>query len=219
MTQLEIAGRAVDVMFRADAAPSLAGGPAYVEAVISLLDGPSGGIVSSVARATGRSRDFLFSALDPVGAPLRDPYAEAIEIGGVETVLPLTQQAPVTQRVLVNQYLTLEQLRTVAQDGITSEFLLRCARVVKFDADQEAITAESVLTLRLLRDDAALERHYRRLAEAVRATPQFDATRELLVLELVTARSPLAVGALSALADHPDGAVSARVRQALTALG
>jgi hypothetical protein len=68
------------------------------------------------------------------------------------------------------------------------------------------------------RDDAALARQYRRVADAIMKTGQFDVEREKLLVELCTARNRLVVDALSFLVGHPDAGVAARARQALTDL-
>ena len=215
-----VAGRVLRVDFRSPAEPVLAGGPAYLEVVISLLAGDPTRLVAGSARATGRSREYSFSAETPAGTPLRDPFAGAVEIGGVQTAVPVAPDAPALEHVLLNQFLTLEALRDAVPDGETADIVVRCSRTLALDGeatdDVPAATAEHRLPLR--RDDAALADTYRRAAADIMATHQFTAERERLLLELTTARNDLAAEPLSTLTEHPDAQVSARAAHALEAL-
>jgi hypothetical protein len=215
-----VADRTVAVEFSADAGPLLAGGPVSLEVVISLRDGEPADLIASASRATGRSPEYAFTGTLPGGATLRDPYAGAVEIGGVQTAQSLTAQAPVVQHVLLNQFLTLEDVLDHLADGDSIELVLQAGREIRFEGspDGEAVRAEASLTLTLRRDDAALAARYRKAAEAVMAARQFDVRREQLVVELCTARNSLAVDALTTLTHHPDGSVAARAQQALDVL-
>jgi hypothetical protein len=217
-TDVTSGGRTVRVEFRPAEEPVLVGGPVRLDAVISLLSGDPVELASGSARATGRNRDYTFTARARSGAPLRDPYADAIEIGGVDTSVPLTTDAPVIEEVLLNQFLALESLRDTVPDGGSTELVVRCARQLRLEG-LPAETAVTDLRVPMRRDDAALARHYADAAAEVAGTAQFDVHRERLLVELCTARDPLVADALSSLVDHPDGSVAARAAQALTALG
>ena len=218
---VETAGRTLQVVFTPDAGPLLAGGPAYLDGVVSLGMGDPVGLLASAARATGRSREYTFTADGPDGAPLRDPFADAVEIGGIETSRPLTTNAPVTEHLLLNQFLTLEDLRDGIPDGHAADLVLECSRMLRLEGvpQQDAPRATAAVHLLIRRDDAALASYYRQQADAVMAAKQFDVVREQRLVELFSARNELARDALSSLTDHPDGYVAARARQALAALG
>jgi hypothetical protein len=217
---VETAGRVLQVAFTPDAGPLLAGGPVYLDGVVSLLMGDPVGLLSSAARATGRSREYAFAAEGPDGVPLRDPFSDAVEIGGIETSRPLTMTAPVTEHLLVNQFLTLEDVRDAIPDGQTTELVVRCSRLLRLEGlPEDPATATAAVHLWIRRDDAALANYYREAADAIMATQQFDVAREQRLVELFSARSELATDALSSLIDHPDAYVAARARQALAALG
>jgi hypothetical protein len=217
---VETAGRTLQVVFRPDAGPLLAGGPAYLDGTVSLVRGDPVGLLASAARATGRSREYVFTADGPGGTPLRDPFADAIEIGGIETPRPLTTSAPVTEHLLLNQFLTLEDLRDGISDGDSTDLIVECSRVLRLEGvpQQDAPRATAAVHLLIRRDDATLARYYRQQADAIMATQQFDVMREQRLTELFSARTELARHALSSLTDHPDGYVAARARQALAAL-
>jgi hypothetical protein len=219
-TDVDTAGRTLHVIFRSAAEPPLAGGPAYLEAEVSLLAGPAIRLISSSARATGRSREYSFAARGPDGRSLRDPFADAVEIGGVQTSTPLTAERPVLQQVLLNQFLTLESVRDAVPDGHTAELEVRCVRQLGLEGqpNDNVPTAAVVLHLRMPRNDDELADRYRRAAETITSTPQFTVGREQLLTELCTARNRLAIDALTALVSHPDTSVAARARHALSAL-
>ncbi len=85
--------RTVAVEFSADAGPLLAGGPVSLEVVISLREGEPADLIASSSRATGRSPEYAFTGTLPGGAALRDPYADAVEIG-VQTSQSLPAARP-----------------------------------------------------------------------------------------------------------------------------
>lgn len=217
------AGRSVEVTWAVAGGRLLAGGPLFLEVTIALRDGAPGRLIASSARSTGRSREYSFSGTALDGrTTLRDPYADALEFGGVQTAQDLRADTQVVQRVLVNQFLTLEDARTAVADGDAVDLLLRAHREVRFEdgpADHgPGRDATADLRLTLHRDDAALAAFYRRAAEAVLGAAQADPAREQRVLELCTARNQVAAPALTALARHPDPTVADRARRALAAL-
>ena len=220
MSAVRTAGRTLRVLFRPPAEPVLAGGPVHLDAVVELVAGEPAGLVSSSARATGRSRDYTFEAQGPDGTPLADPFATAVEVGGVATVTPLTRDAPVAEEVLLNQFLALESLAAAVPDGGTLELAVRCARRLALGGltDDDAPAATAVVGIRMRRDDAELARRYRSAAEAVAGESRHTVDRERHLAELFSARNPLAGPALTALAGHPDPAVAAAARAALDAL-
>lgn len=220
------AGRSVELDYAVAGGRLLAGGPLELTVTVALRDGAPGRLISSSARSTGRSREYSFhGTLGTLagGTTLRDPYADAIEIGGVQTAQDLRVDTPVVQHVLVNQFLTLEDVLAEVADGDSVELILRARRQVQFegwsgDGAQDASGAPAVLRLTVHRDDSALAAFYRRSADAVLAAAQADPTRERRVVELCTARNQLAAQALTELGRHSDLSVANRARQALAAL-
>jgi hypothetical protein len=218
--EVETAGRILRMVFRPDAMPLLAGAPAYVDGVISLRAGDPVALLTSGARATGRSREYAFTATGPDGIRVTDPFADAVEMGWVETFFQLAPSTPVTEHLLLNQFLTLERVRDAVPDGDTTELVVQCARVLRLQGypNEDAPTATAELHLRIRRDDAAVRRRYDQAAEAIMATEQFDVFREQRLVELVCARNELVVDALTSMTSHRDSSVAARAQQALAAL-
>lgn len=220
------AGRTVEVEYAVDGGRRLAGGPLNLTVTVALRDGAPGRLISSSARSTGRSREYTFEGTLGTlagGRTLRDPYADAIEIGGVQTAQDLRVGNPVVQHVLVNQFLTLEDVLAEVADGDSVELNLRGRRQIQFEGwsgqgSQDAGGASAVLRLTMHRDDSALAAFYRRSADAALAAAQADPSRERRVVELCTARNQLAVQALTELGRHSDPSVADRARQALAAL-
>jgi hypothetical protein len=200
--------------------PALAGGPVHLRVVVALLSGGPVQLAESAARATGRSREYAFTANGPDGGPLPDPFADAVEIGGVETFREVTTEVPVTADVLLNQFLELDRVREALPDGGTLQLAVHCRRWLRLrtQADDETAAASAIVHVQMRRDDAELARRFQTAAAAILRAGQFDVARERLLTELVSARSPLAIGALSALLGHSDGYIVARAPQALDAL-
>jgi hypothetical protein len=218
--EVETAGRAFRVAFHPPAGPVLAGGPAVLDAVVSLAAGDPVKVLTSSARATGRSGEYLFEATGPDGGPLRDPYADAIEIGGVETQRLVTTDESLAERVLLNQFLALESVRETVPEGAGAELVVRCARLLRLEGvPEEPPTAALAVHLRVHRDDAALARYYAEAADTIMGSAQVGVASEQRLVELCNARNELAAGALSSLTAHPDAGVAARARYALAALG
>lgn len=217
--EVQTAGRIIRVRFEIDD-EALAGGPVPVTSIVSLRSGDPVGIVLGASRATGRSSEYAFAADGPDGAPLPDPYAGAVEVGGIEGALPLTPDAPRTERVLLNQFLALERVRDEVADGEAADLEVRCARLIRVDVAPipDPPSATAVLRVTLRHDDAALRSWADETAALVLAGREVDVVREQRVLELVTARSAPVAGALDALTRHPDQAIAARARRALDAL-
>lgn len=216
------AGRSVDVGYAVDGGRLLAGGPLSLTVTVSLRDGAPGRLIASSARSTGRSREYTFHGTLVGGTTLRDPYADALELGGVQTAQDLQIDIPVVQHVLVNQFLTLEDALAEIDDGDSVELLLQARRQLQFE-DRPADGPPDAgpvadLSLTLHRDDAALAAFYHRTAEAVLGAAQADPAREQRVVQLCTARNHLAAPALTELARHPDPSVADRARRALAAL-
>jgi len=218
--EVALAGRTLRVDFQSGAEPLLAGGPVYLEVAISLLAGEPTRLVTGAARATGRSREDAFSASTPAGTPLQDPFARAPELGGVQTALQLLVGTPAIERVLLNQFLTLEALRDAVPEGEAADIVIHCSRTLSLEGEKhgDAQAATTDLNLSMRRDDAALSDVYKRAAAEIMASLQFTARREQLVVELTTARNALAAEPLSVLTEHSDSQVSTRAAQALQAL-
>jgi hypothetical protein len=219
--EVQTPGRIVRVRFEIDGESALAGGPVPVTGLVSLRSGEPVGLVLGASRATGRSDEYTFAADGPDGVPLPDPYADAIDVGGIEGALPLTADAPRTERVLLNQFLALEHLRDLLADGEAAELAVHCARRIRLDDAPAADppTATAVLRVTLRRDDAALRSWADETAAVVLDGREVDVVREQRVLELVMARSAPVADALDALTRHPDHGIAARARYALDALG
>ncbi len=216
-----VQGRSISVEFRPTTTPLLAGGPVEVSATLRLLDGDAATVTTSVERSTGRSRDYRFAVDGPEGVSLGDPYAAAIEMGGVQTSDQLTVDAPLEDTVLLNQFLELERLRSTINDGDTAEVRVRGERVVHLVSDQgddDTVTATAIFTLQLRRDDAALAAVLAQMAESICATPGNTTSRTRDLLQLSTIRDPIAQQALEMLASHPDPEVTTAAAQALAGL-
>jgi len=217
--RVAISDRDLEVAFEPEEEPGLAGGPVYVEVTISLVDGEPVTVLSGASRSTSRNDDYTFTAAAPGDVTLRDPFADAVELGGVEFPRELTAGTPLTERVLLNQFLTLEDLVGAQPDGRTTPLTVRAVRRIRQPASGEPTDAPVELQIPLRHDDDALARWYRDVADTVRAARDGDAVREQRLTELLTARNHLATDALETLTGHPDPGVAQRVALALSALG
>lgn len=211
-------GREIVAEFRSPAAVLLAGGPVDLEVLLRLSGGVPATVTTSVARATGRSRDYRFEAHAPDGTLLTDPYAAAVEIGGVQASSVLSAGEPLCDRVLLNQFLTLERIRPMLEEGESFELRVSGARQLHLAGGVDGEAGAEVI-VELLRDDAALHAELNRIAESIRDTSDYTIERARQLLALVSIRDPIGSDALTIVIGHHDAAVAAMARQALTALG
>ena len=216
----QLAGRQIAAEFRLPATVLLAGGPVDLDTILWLTSGGPVTLTTSVERATGRSRDYRFAADAPDGSPLSDPYAETVEMGGVQTSFQLTSAAPLRDKVLLNQFLSLERIRPMLDDGASVDLRVSGTRQLHLDGNDGGgeETAESEFTVRLSRDDAALSAELGRIAQSILETSSYTVDRGRQMLVLATIRDPIGADALTVVAGHQDAEVAAMAHRALAAL-
>ncbi len=211
-----VAGRRLAMACRPESEELLAGGPVWLAAELRLIEGEPIGLVAGSSRASGRSTEYRCEA-----DGLRDPFADAVEIGGVETTRRLSSAEPVREELLLNQFLTLEDLLTRVPEGATARVDVRCRRRLLVDPPEssgeppgEPAEAVDEIAVTLRRDDARVREDYLATARTILAGV-VDTVRNRLLIELTCARSPLAGDAWQLLTSHPDPVVAGRARQML----
>ncbi|MGR0221056.1 hypothetical protein [Agromyces sp. ZXT2-6] len=218
---VSVAGRTVEVRFRIDASEVVAGAPVEIMTEIRLGDGDPFELRSAGARSTARSREYSFEADGPDSVPLRDPFADEVDIGGVESSVLVASDRPDRGRILLNRFLTLEDLRSSLPEGGRFDLVVHCERRIRVagdarDAEPPAVRTE--LRVPVVRDDAACAAEYGRLADVVLGHPSAHVLREQALDALLSARSTVAEAALVAVAEHPDPTVAGPARHAIDAM-
>ena len=210
--------RRIRAGFRRPATEVIAGGPLELQFVVEA----SQPMVVAVAgdRVRGRPDFFRFAAtLDSV--EIEDPFPPSTTwLGGPGGVVPVGPGAPLTQWLIVNQYLRLERAVEVLSPGSIGRLQLRAGRPIPFTTkDAEAYRREGVPqvdvggTIPIKRDDARLAAIVKELVDNVRHGPPEKRERPLSLV--VTLRAPASVEVWKSLVDHPNPTVAERVRQAL----
>jgi hypothetical protein len=225
-THLENGDFQIRAGFRTADAEILAGGPLVVEFLVENMSRTPLHLAVGGDRARNRPSFFAFSAtLSEADLELSDPAIAVPDLGGPIAIITIEEGAPFHQRLLVNQFLGLEQLRSNLAVNEVRILSLHCSRLLPLALDDEhAIPSrsntpliDSVLNISVRRDDAALETLIAHLANEVRAsqTPNATGEREFIMSQLVALRNRSTIPALKMLASHTDPIVRMMAEQAL----
>jgi hypothetical protein len=225
-TDITVDGVAVRAGFRALTQEALAGGPLEVDFVVANSGGAPLYLTVSADRSRLRPDQFTFNAgLVGSDRELSDPLADAVYLGGPSTVVTVQPNSTYTQRLLVNQFVSLEQIPdALAASGSGVGMLwLRCQRQFSISASQDRVrtvapvSVEGTLSLPVHTDQAALDALIATLGDQLRSDtePTGAGEREASVAELIALRSPSARSQLESLRDHPDPTVRFLVQGAL----
>ena len=223
---IQVDGVPVRAGFRAETQDVVAGGPLEVSFVVANSGTAPVYLTVSADRSRLRADLFAFSAgLDGSDSQLSDPLADAVYLGGPSTVVSVQPNSSYIQTVLLNQYLTLEEIpHALAASGSDAGMLwLHCQRQLSISTAQDRVrtvtpvSVDETLRLPVRTDQAALDGLAASLADQVRSDtqPTGAGNREALVTKLIALRSDTARAQLETLRDHPDPTVQALVRGAL----
>jgi len=225
-TDLEVDGVPVRAGFRVSTQDVLAGGPLEVDFVVANSGDTPVYLTVSADRSRLRPDQFTLTAgLVEPNREFGDPMADAVYLGGPSTVVSVQPSGTYTQSLLVNQFVSLEQVPdALAASGSEAGMLwLRCQRQLRISASEDRVRAaqpmsvEGTLSLPLRTDQAALDAQIAALADQLRSDtePTGAGDREARVTELIALRSPAALGQLESLRNHPDATVRFLVEGAL----
>lgn len=206
----------------------IAGGPLEVEFLVENTGRLPLNLAVGGDRAQLRPSFFSFQAtVDETEVDLQDPSA-APNLGGPATVIEVKTNAPYRQTVLVNEFVTLENIRTALKPGEVKVLRIRCQRPIPLAVDKQqafqtganAQMVNVVLVVHVRRDDTALEALMAHLTAEIRAdwTITASAKREQAISQLVALRDRATIPYLKTLIEHPDPAVRMRVQRALTTI-
>jgi hypothetical protein len=179
MTEAHGTAAAYEYTVRVEEVPVLAGGPMVA---VWTLHGPPADVALGGSRTLNRTTGFSFAGTaEGLDVPLTDPAADVVDLGGPMGARPLPE-AGLTVSLLVNQYLTVENLRPALPPGGSGVLALRC----RWDlvAGAEPVPLELTLRVPVRRDDDALADVVREQVEAVLRTekPDEDALNRLAAL-------------------------------------
>ena len=141
----------------------LAGAPVELEFMIDCLGSAALHLAVSGDRLRQRPGQFSFTASFE-GVALTDPAATAPDAGGPVTVVQVTAASPWRQRLLLNQFVALDDIAGRLAPGASGRLTLACRRPLALAAtDAQALMpsaapamVEVELGFDLRRDDAAL---------------------------------------------------------------
>ena len=194
----------------------LVGGPIELEFFIEPVESAS--LFLSVAGDSNRQRpgQFEFTAtLD--GEEVPDPLADIPSVGGPVGVVPVTDETPWRQPLVLNQFLALDTCQQRLADGESARLNVTCRRALTLGADQTAVltgkdwqNTSIDLALTICRDDAALAKLIDVLMDEV--TSGTAATR-LHPFELLLSLRSVAREQLTELAEFSDSSIANRAKQ------
>ena len=221
--------RKVRAGFRINQTEILAGGIVEVEFFLEELSGKGFYLAAGGSRTRWRPAFFEIQAtLEGHEIELSDPFEKVPELGGPATSIQIEPHTRYQQTILVNEFVRLEKLSAVLVDDENGLLRLNCRRPLpladtseqSFEIDQLSPTVEGNLSVKVRRDDAALESFISRLTNHVRADrgAMVSADREANIAKLGALRSPMALPYLQSLANHPDPVVQLYVTRAITLL-
>jgi hypothetical protein len=196
----------------------LAGGPLELESVIENRGDAAAKVPTGSDRSRQRPSQVSFTGtIEESGRELTDPWAALPDRGGVGGHVEVAPGASLRQVILVNDFLSLDDLREVTAPGETGTLLLRCTRLFSIDRDAELRqTADLDLRIPIVRDDDRLASLATGLNERLQTdAPPDIATRERLIAQLASVATPGATKYLQTLSAHPDPHLAALARAAL----
>jgi hypothetical protein len=207
--------------FRIVDAGALAGGPIEIAFFVEKDRLPELHMMVAGDRARQRPGGFSFIATFS-GAPLLDPMKGVPDLGGPATVIAVGPGHAWHQRLLLNEFVRLEDASARLAPGATGRMDVVCSRTLSLATDSTAALlardgprVEVSLSLLLHRDDEALSALATHLAQQVREAPPPERERALVRLLALRSAAHLQI---DSLVDHPDPSVTARIRAALAAL-
>jgi hypothetical protein len=178
-------------------------------------------------RSTLRPMFFSFAvSLENANVRLDDPAGTTPNLGGPVGVVRVEKNTIYRIRLLLNQFVRLEQLRATFSPGQRGLLNVTCRRILPLaDRESEALTMESnvstvegTLQIRVHRDDAALERLITGFANDVYTATVANGARESALIKLIALRSESARTHLQSLAHDPDPGTQMLARTGLAAL-
>ena len=220
-TDIRLGERVIKARFAVTDASDVAGGPVELAFSAELVEGAACQLIAAGDRMTNRPAGFSFAATF-AGHVLSDPYADLPDMGGPEGILELQTDRPVHQRLVLNEFVRLEDVRALLAPGATGLLAIECARHLSLvaageDAPFDSAAVTVPLALQLRRDDNALDALVRRLLAQVLDGPRDQRERPLSLL--LSLRADMAVDRWRTLVSHPDPLVAQRARQSLGASG
>lgn len=195
----------------------LAGAPLELEFFVDNFGASPLRLAVSGDRARHRPGQFSFVATFD-GQPLADPMAALPDAGGPMGIVEISGANPWRQRLVLNQFVSLEDTPRRLQPDATGRLDLWCRRpLVLATTEATAVPSDASpallahLALDLRRDDEALAALAAKLGDAI--------TRGALVaressLERLLAMRSAARAQIDALTRHPDPSVATRALQA-----
>ena len=206
--------------FRAAGSSTVAGGPLFLEFFAENLGQRALYVLSGGDRMRDRPADYAFTATLG-GVPLRDPYGELPDIGGLGAFVVVARGETWQQQLLLNQFVAIEDTIHLLSPGASSRLRVRCTRPLPLASDEqealasepEAATVDVEVTVAVHRDDRQLAALVDQLVSTITSGPIEE--REMSLRILLTLRARPAVDRWRRLAEHPDASVAERVTEAL----
>jgi len=205
-----------------------AGGPILIEFSIENRGQTPYYLAFGGDRVKLRPTYFDFSAsLEGADMKLVDPAAGTPELGGIGGTTEVKPGEPYYQTIILNQFLSLEEVRKVLKEGEAGVLQIRCKRALAIaTTSMQALqmvtdipVVEEVLRVKVSRNDAALNTLMTQLADELKndwaSTPTSPVNQERAITQLTALRIPVAVPYLQSLVEHPDPGIQMRVQRAL----
>ena len=220
-TDLVAHGMPVRAGFRLIPGEWLAGGPVELEFVLDNLGALPLYLAVGGDRMRQRPGQFSFAArFDGHGLP--DPMAALPDAGGPIGIVEISSASPWRQRLVLNQFVSLEDTPQRLQPGAAGRLDLSCRRPIVLAVTQAAaLTGDAspalviALAIDLRRDDKALAALAADLSDAItRGAPAERAP----ALERLLAMRSAARAQLDGLTRDPDPSVAARALQTVQAM-
>lgn len=218
-------GGTVQASVRVEPAPVLAGGPCWLAFRVSVDDttGPLY-LAAGIAPQPGRSGDASISA--SLDGPLDDVATDTPALVGPSGAVPVEPGQPYQQRLLVNQYVRLEECLERLEPGGHGILSLTFRRPFPLATDfptaltnPHGETIDLRVDVEIHRDDDALATVIDELAETLRRNWRDATSNEVedAVRALVALRLPQSRDAIAAFSDHPLALVREAAAAARTA--
>jgi hypothetical protein len=223
-------GVLLQVGFKLTSQEALAGGLVEVNLVIKNIGN------AEVYFAAGMSHDrpayMSFNAnLLGYDLSLKDPIENAaLEPQGMFSTIKLKPGESYQRTVILNQFLTLEDILKVLEVGHSAWLLIQWKYVLAVGTTTECALSlagetpvlEETLRINILRNDERLNTDIGQLAHSLKkdwnAVASHPVDRLQALISLTSLRIPAAVPYLKSLTDHPDPYIRQRVQYALEIL-